>query len=386
MKFLKGTSGSHYALHFHTHSLQEQYRSEFQQRIAVNILNDIFRQENGEIFVGRDGDIFVVFHGQNRQLLNQAIFQLRYLFADDPLANHADGTENENFCTMYDLAFQWRPFHRVASERATLAAAAEVQARAPKMEEQQGLLTPTRLAAVIEELDGVDFSYALRRQPVCAIQKDRQAKPVFHEIYVNMAHLRKLITTDCSLTSSKWLFRHLTDVLDMHVLEFLSETVRQNLSQPVSLNLNVQTVLSEEFRRFCASVKAEVKTSLVVEINIADLFMDMDAFLRAKDLLHEQGWRLCLDGLTNESFVQVDRSAMGFDLAKLQWNAEMKGDLGSDFNKRLAEAIQRCGTSRMILCRCDSEHAIDYGHALGISLYQGRYPDRVLNPNSMIVN
>ena len=386
VKFLKGAAGSHYALHFHTSSLQEMYRSEFQQRIAVNIMNDIFRKEGGEIFAGRDGDIVVLYHGLNKDLLSQAIFQLRYMFADDPLAYHGEGQENENFCTLYDLAFQWRPFHRVCSERVTLATQLESQVKTPKPEEEKGLLTPSRLVNIIEELDGVDFSYAMRRQPVCAIQKNRQIKPVFHEMYVNMVHLRKLLSTDCNLASDKWLFRHLTDVLDAHVLELLTEHARQYLSQPVSLNLNVQTVLGDVFRRFRDRAKQESKAAIVVEIHIADVFTDMDAFLRARNLLHEAGYRLCLDGLTNESFVQVDREALGFDLAKLQWNADMVGDLANAANKKLAEAVKRCGSNRMILCRCDSEHAIDYGHALGISLYQGRYPDRVLNPSSMVIN
>ena len=362
------------------------YRSEFQQRIAVNILNDIFRQEDGNIFVGRDGDIFIIYLGTKKDLLNKAIFQLRYLFVDDPLANHEDGTENENFCTMYDVNFQWRPLYRVCSERMSLAAQLDAQAEVAANLAQKGMLTPSRLSKIIEELETVDFSFAMRRQPICAFQKHKQPRAVYHEMYVNMAHLRKLLPTDCNLTSEKWLFHYFTQILDEHVIDLLVERPKHYLSEPVSLNLNVSTVLSKQFSDFLKRVGQSMKPTIVVEIDVADMFSNMHTFLEARDLLHKMGHRLCIDGLTNESFIQVERKALGFDLAKLQWNADLVGDLESPENKMLVRSIQECGSNRMILCRCDDQHAIEYGHALGISLFQGRYADRVLNPDSMVIN
>jgi hypothetical protein len=40
----------------------------------------------------------------------------------------------------------------------------------------------------------------------------------------------------------------------------------------------------------------------------------------------------------------------------------------------------------VILARCDNQDAIYYGQALGISLFQGRYVDSVLDPHSDVVN
>ena len=44
----------------------------------------------------------------------------------------------------------------------------------------------------------------------------------------------------------------------------------------------------------------------------------------------------------------------------------------------LQEAVARIGRDRLILCRCDSPEALRVGRTMGISLYQGRYFDALL--------
>ena len=387
VKAIKGEMGGHYALHFHFSALDERYRSEFQLKIAANILNDIFRVEQGSIMVASEGDIFVLYHGDDRDLLNKAIFQLRYLFMDDPLANHEDGSENEDFCTMYDLTFQWRPFYRFCTER--LEVASQEQNKA-ELEKNKGgripLLTPARLAKVEKELEAMDLGFALRKQPVCAIKGGLRARALFHEVYVNISHFRRLLSHECDLTHDMWLFKYLTQLLDRQLLRLLLERPKMYLQTPISINMNVNTLLSEEFSRFCEKVEKVSKAAIVVEVDIADVFGDMHAFLEARTKVQALGCRVCLDGLDNASFLQVDRSGLGFDLAKLRWNADMAGDLNRPKNWKLAEAVERCGPRRIILCRCDSQHAIDYGNVLNISLFQGRYPDRMVDPDAVVIN
>jgi len=49
--------------------------------------------------------------------MEKAIFQLRYLFIDDPLSYNSDGDENSDFCAVYDLGFQWRIFYQLCKEK-----------------------------------------------------------------------------------------------------------------------------------------------------------------------------------------------------------------------------------------------------------------------------
>jgi hypothetical protein len=129
-----------------------------------------------------------------------------------------------------------------------------------------------------------------------------------------------------------------------------------------------------------------MKVSIVIEIQIADVFADMGAFMVAKETVQKLGYRVCLDGLTALSFTQIDRERLGFDLAKLQWNMDLEGDLKSRESKQLSDAVRHCGPNRIILCRCDNRQAVDYGQALGISLFQGRFLDKIIDPTSKVEN
>lgn len=237
------------------------------------------------------------------------------------------------------------------------------------------------------DLRHTDLSQAFRRQPICVVLKDGGAvKPVFEEIYVNIPHLRRIIGANVDFTANKGLFKYLTEALDLHVLNVLGHRASLYLRSPVSINMNVDTILSPAFIEFDQRVKLQTKASLILEIHISDVFADMNAYVAARNLAHNMGYRVCIDGLSRKSFVQVDRGVLDFDIAKLTWNADTKSVLANEDNRSLMEAVKRIGPARVVLCRCDGQQAIDYGHELGITMFQGRYTDRMIDPASAVVN
>lgn len=399
---IKGESGDYYGMHFAFSRLLDHYRSEYQLKIAINILSDIFKEVEGSIFLCKDKDIAIVYKGEDRMLLEKAIFQLRYLFVDDPLAYDNEGDENPEFCVVYDLGFQWRNFYQLCKEKVGIKIKKEnepevqsvrsspvsAQSRTAILDggASKTILTPAKLSLIENDLTNADLRLALRRQSVCANIKGADLRPVFEEVYINIPHLKKLLGMDIDLTSNQWLFKYLTQILDGYVLDTLAKRQNEFLASPVSLNMNVETILADKFLKFNSRIDNNLKSSIILEIHVADVFVDMVGFLAAKDMAHELGYRVCIDGLSALSFIQIDRESLGFDLAKLQWNADMRSDLITEQNRRLQEAVQRCGSNRMILCRCDTKNAIDYGQALGISLFQGRYTDSILDPNAKIIN
>jgi hypothetical protein len=235
-------------------------------------------------------------------------------------------------------------------------------------------------------LESADLSRVMRRQPICAAVPNMMVRRVFDEFYVNIGHLRQLLSANVDLTSNRWLFKYLTQVLDVRMLDMISRNAARFVDRPISINLNVETLLSDSFTKFDAAIKPSMKVSIVIEIQIADVFNDMAAFMVAKEMVQKLGYRVCLDGLTSLSFTQIDRERLGFDLAKLYWNADLESDLKSRENKQLSEAVKSCGPNRVILCRCDDRRAVDYGQALGISLFQGRFLDRIIDPTSKVEN
>ena len=91
--------------------------------------------------------------------------------------------------------------------------------------------------------------------------------------------------------------------------------------------------------------------------------------------MRERGYRVCLDGLTHLTAPFIDRERLGLDLIKVYWSQEMLYDPSGLRREAFREMIGQSGPTRVILCRCGNEEAIEYGRALGISLFQGNAVD-----------
>ncbi|MCI5049464.1 MAG: EAL domain-containing protein [Rickettsiales bacterium] len=408
------------AVCFRFSQLLEHYKSEPQIKIAINIISGLVNHHEASVYICEDGTMFVLVADATKPLIDKMVFQLRYLFMDDPLAYLPDGEENENFSVFFDLGENYDAFMKVCKARlgkkikssaqsnpATMAAAPAKMDKSSNVEEDQGAVglppldldkavdktksdikffNATSLSAIERDLQNADLSKVIRRQPICAALPETMVRRVFDELYINIAHLRKMLGVDVDLLSNRWLFKYLTQVLDERVLHLLQRSPKRYLDNPISLNLNVHTLLSNRFAEFDASIKPAVKVSIVIEIQLADVFNDMAAFLVAKDAVQKLGYRVCLDGVTDLSFMQIDRKRLGFDLVKLQWNANLTTELQQAHNLELADQIRECGVNRVILTRCDSREAVDYGQAMGVTLFQGRYLDTLMNPSASVKN
>ena len=401
-----------FGIHFHLSDLLEQYKSEYQIKIAINLIHDLLKSYMGGIFLLNDQSIIVLAYQLEKAVQNKLVFQLRYLYMDDPLAYTESGQENADFCTVYDLEHNWQEFFDLCTRRMTMSgrrATVAAQARTDKMstpypvrqlekrpviEQQQHDVVPmpvpglsvSRLASIERDLRHADLTNVIRRQPVCTALPNAQVRKVFDELYINIAHLRQMLKADVDFLSNRWLFKYLTHVLDERVIDLISHNPNQYIANPISLNLNVETLLSSWFAEFDAKLRPAAKVSIVMEIPIVDVFADMAAFVYARKEVQKLGYRVCLDGLTTLSFESVDREKLGVDLIKVQWNAEAASDLATKENREFVEAVKKTGSNRVILCRCDNQQAVQYGQAMGISLFQGRYLDSLINPTSGVRN
>lgn len=388
------------AIHFHLDRLLEEYKSDYQIKIAINLINDLLKTYDGGIFVLADRGILLLSEEIERTLQNKLIFQLRYLYMDDPLAYTDEGQENPEFCTIYHLERDWQEVMDFASRRMAQTVRkqtarpgpsprtpiAEPAAVAPKPSPGIVDLSASRLASVESDLKRADLSRSIRRQPVCAVLPGLGVRRVFDELYIHIAHLRQTLKADIDFFSNRWLFKYLTQILDTRMLAEVSRDAKHYLSTPISLNLNAETLLSSAFSEFDAAVPAAAKVSIVIEVPVVDVFADIAGFIIARNEVQKLGYRVCLDGVTSKSLLNVDREKLGLDLLKVQWNADAQSDLQTSENQQLAEAIRHCGNKRIILCRCDSKQAVEFGQALGVSLFQGRYIDALVDPASTIEN
>jgi hypothetical protein len=382
---IRGEADSWTAVCFNLHLLMEQYRSDYQLKIAVNLAADLLANSEGTIFAFDDGGLVVLANHMSSILANKLIFQLRYLCMDDPLAYSEDGHANADFCTVFRLGTDWQKCMNFATRRMTSSARGDKNETADSTGRGKRL-SATRMAAIERDLAQIEILPALRRQPVCAITAAGAVKRVFDEFYIHMPHLRQLLKVDVDFLSNKWLFHYLTQLLDARVLALLKAETARYLATPVSVNINLEALLTDWFAEFDASLQPAQKVAVVFEIPVVDVFSDMSAFHFARAAVQKLGYRVCIDGLTTHSFMQINRDYLKADLVKLQWNADLESDLSTKHNQALVRAVDACGPNRVILCRCDSKQAIEYGKALKLSLFQGRHLDSVINPLATVSN
>ena len=147
----------------------------------------------------------------------------------------------------------------------------------------------------------------------------------------------------------------------------------RTLEGDISINLNVSTILTPEFLVFDDNVKAGMRGTIVLELQKVDIFADLGAYLFARDFAHDRGYRICIDGLNYHQLPFVDRERLGADLIKLVWDRSL-----TDEKDKKTEVLRRIGITRIILCRCDDQAAIEFGHSIGITLFQGRHIETLI--------
>ena len=135
--------------------------------------------------------------------------------------------------------------------------------------------------------------------------------------------LAQQVLPDVNLAANRWLFQHLTKTLDLRVLKLLTQADNRELHSSFSVNLNVGTLLSREFAEFDTSLRTGERGTIVIELQLIDIYSDVANYMFARDFVLERGYRVCIDGVTHQSLPLVDRQALGADLVKLAWLPEL---------------------------------------------------------------
>jgi len=365
--------------------LQSMNRREHHIRAALSTFDGLIRRLKGQVFALSNTDIVVIFKDVALDEVQAALIKLRFLFDDDPMLMHEDDENHPPFIEWYVVDKDYQTLLRMAQslvnediERRTQdKARTEEATTAPLRQKRRDPLTPALLAKLQTALMGADLANMMRRQAICAVVGQAPPQPLFYELFFSIGELQETLLPNVGLDSSPWLFQELTETLDYRVLSLLNRHDDRSLSGDVSINLNVQTLLSQDFLAFDDGVKSNRRGTIVIELQKVDIFADLNAFLFARDFARERGYRICIDGVTVDSLPFIERGRLGIDLLKLAWDASLvEGKLPD--GSLLADYVRKCGPSRTILCRCDAANAIGVGQSVGITLFQGRHVEQML--------
>ena len=217
----------------------------------------------------------------------------------------------------------------------------------------------------------------VRRQYICSLSRRRVPETAFSEPFISIADLRETLLPGVNLMANRWLFQHLTETLDRRMLSMLSKTDTLTISGDISFNLNVGTLLSQEFQGFDDNLTAGRRGGMIIELQKVDIFANLGAYLFAREFIQAKGYRVCIDGLSYQAMAVIDRERLGADFVKLVWHPEMM-DGGDEIHNHIRTMIRYAGEDRVVLCRVDNREAIDFGQSVGITLFQGRHIEHLI--------
>ena len=379
---------NYHVLYLHMSKLQNQNLRMSQRKALFETFENVVKKTKGEIFV-RDNDDFLVFFGQNvSDEIQACLIKVQFLFHDDPKVRGVVDLLQSEFAQLFNLKTQVEELKNLINKTKNLDTGDALPSKSVLMPKHsitanslnnrrlKRELTPTILAKMQKALSMMDFSSLIRRQSVCAVIGKSAPQMIFDEVYVSIGDLRDMLMPDVDLFSNPWLFMYLTETLDKRVLVHLSRHDDGALISNFSLNLNVSTVLSDEFLEFDENINPVQRSSIVLEFQLIDIFSDIKAFILAKTFAQYRGYKICIDGITVDKLQYIDRENLQSDLIKIIWHPSFMDVVRED--KHFTDYVNKAERARMILCRVDDPQAVEIGNSLGINLYQGRYIQRLL--------
>ena len=365
------------AIHVHLSRMRPQNRQEGHIRIALRMLEPMINAYRGQMFLLGNSDIVFMLKEPNITDVENMVFKLRALFSKDPLTFLDKGDGVDNFCTWFDLGVTSDYEAFVAMSRSVTEDARQRSRDKANARVALPPIDPASLGEVMAALSNIDVSGLIRRQAAIVID-GTSAEVLFQEFYIAMAELQKALAPDMNLLGNHWLFQHLSQTLDLRVLSALQDIALRQRPAMFSLNLNIASVLSKPFDDFEKSEGA--RSALSVEFQVLDVLADSRGYYAARERLREAGHRVALDGLNELTLQFMDVAQFDADLYKVTWSPEMGDGERGDI---IAAAMDPLGMDKILLARCDSESAIQWGLNQRIQRFQGRYVDAMLAAYTM---
>lgn len=379
------------ALYLSVHNLQNQNLKAVNRQALLDTFAALSSDAQASTFSLHNDDLIVVFNKESHDEILSCLVKVRFLFHDDPLLKEAEDLEQVGFAQIFDLATQKDQL------RAKIKKVMQEPLDEPKREfkmpkiapisvfntssrKVKRNLTPEMLAKVQKILSVADFSSFIRRQAICAIIGKSVPQRVFEEVYVSIPDLREMLLPDVDLTSNPWLFLSLSETLDKRVLETISRHDDGSLIGNFSVNINVSTILSDDFLAFDDNINVSMRSSIILELQLVDIFSDIKSFILAKTFAQARGYKVCIDGITVDKLKYLNRTNLNCDLMKIIWHPSFMDVIHED--KHFMDYVNKAERAKMILCRIDDPKAVEVGNSLGINLYQGRYVQRLLGQNA----
>jgi len=344
--------------------------------VRVRIIGRMFRTlESGrqvQLFpIGNDDLIIIVNAGAQRDVANIAD-RIRSLFETDPITHLSDG-QPDKFILWFDLGLDSALAIHTAQQLRAI-----VQKMPPRNEQAMPSLTPALLDDVQKKLAFANIVPFIRDQVAVRIDPQTNAASIeFYEFFLSIADVQKAIAPKINLLADRWLFQDLSRTMDLRMLEIVGRAPQARGVPAISLNLNLETVVTPVFQSFVERVEKGQK--VIVEVQAVDVLTNLQLYIEVESALAQMGHAVLLDGLTTAAMSVLDVGRLNPGYAKLVWSPELLNTMDPK-GSRTTAMLKQMGGNKIILSRVDTPEALQWGIRSGIGLFQGRFLDSFSKP------
>lgn len=213
----------------------------------------------------------------------------------------------------------------------------------------------------------------VRDQDIMMHVPGRPLEKMLTEYFISMDLLRKPLFIDVEMRGSGRLFNEFTLVLDQILLQAFDEM--HTRGGRCSINLNVESVFTEQFEAFIERTPEHVLKDVVFEFRQSNIVENFDEFQVARGLIKSKGASIAVDQIFPQTVGLVDLDYIGASIAKIHWRNGAEDILKE--RERAVKYLIDCGVLP-VLIRVDHERALEVGARMGINLFQGFLIDNMM--------
>ncbi len=333
---LGAARAGHHAVHFHLSRIARNYRTRKHLRVAASMLKELMAPLLRPPFLLKNGDIVLIAKEIDQGKISESLDMLSYLLSGEQLVR-TPGDENALF-TVYDLASHYR----ILLGNVRQIADTETRADAARRTQKSGL-QPARLGALIERVGHLELANMVRQQTVWTIPPGGEPpQPLFDELYISVDGLREAIGIGDELADDPQFFQLLTRAFDKYMLSTLLRD-RSAEKRPISINVNLQTLLSPEFIKFEQQRPSGWHGQIILEVQFANIWSDIGAFLSVVRAVREKGFACCIDGVTHQALALMNFDRLEADYIKVVWDDALL-TLDEPSLRDVCRAFRACGS------------------------------------------
>ncbi len=241
-------------------------------------------------------------------------------------------------------------------------------AQALQSEEARGPLTAWSVDQIEKLLAELDLRRYVRTQAIYEHQAGGKWQAVSEEYFVSLEDLKRERFPKLEIVAPEHLFLELCHALDQRLLSELTAHYDSIAGHALNFNVTVNSVTGSVFAQFCRTVPAAQHGQITFELHRGDLLQDFSLTLNSMMVMHREGFKVAIDGVTPDLVNFLNLAAFEADFVKINVSRDRAAQLK---DPAIRQGLSRIPKEKLLFYRCDNEEALAIGLEMGVSRFQG---------------